>query len=174
MNASEPLAFFITWTIYGTHLQGDEQGWRKWGKGHQVPRPELVEWRQERLKHPIIVLNREQRDVVEQESRRLCEYRGWRIWAFNARSTHCHIVVTARKRSGKIARDQIKANCTRMLREQWSIFHDRPVWTVAGDWQKITDEVDLDTVASTSKTRRIGRIVIDDILLGDRTLTRSG
>jgi len=148
MNLDEPLAFFITWTVYGTHLQGDAQGWRRWGKGHQAPRLELVEWRKERLKHPIVFLNHEQRDVVEAECRRLCEYRGWRVWALNARSSHCHLVVTARNTSGDVPRDQVKANCTRKLREQWPIFVDRPVWTVKGDWECINDEVDLETVCS--------------------------
>ena len=29
MNNDEPLAYFITWTVYGTWLQGDVRGWRR-------------------------------------------------------------------------------------------------------------------------------------------------
>ena len=30
-----PLAYFITWTVYGTFLQGDERGWWKIKNGTQ-------------------------------------------------------------------------------------------------------------------------------------------
>jgi hypothetical protein len=33
MNSDDPIAYFITWTVYGTHLQGDERGWRRRRKG---------------------------------------------------------------------------------------------------------------------------------------------
>jgi REP element-mobilizing transposase RayT len=146
MNLNDPIAFFITWTVYGTHLQGDELGWHRWGKGEQAPEPDLTVWRHEKLKHPIVLLTREQRAAVEQECRRHCELRGWHAWALNARSNHCHIVVTARNYSGDVARDQFKANCTRKLREQSPIFRDRPVWTVGGDWKCINHEDDLEKV----------------------------
>ena len=51
MNSDDPIAFFITWTVYGTHLQGDERGWRRRRKGDQQPQPRLAQWRRERLKH---------------------------------------------------------------------------------------------------------------------------
>jgi REP element-mobilizing transposase RayT len=64
----------------------------------------------------------------------------------NARSNHVHIVVTATDYDGGTVRDQLKANCTRGLREKWPVFSDRPVWTVRGDWECINSENDLDTV----------------------------
>jgi REP element-mobilizing transposase RayT len=148
MNLDDPLAYFITWTVYGTHLQGDEQGWIHRNEGHKAPQPNLVQWRKEKLKHPIILLNLEQRAAAEEECRRHCELRGWRVWALNARSNHCHIVVTSQKHSGAVVRDQLKANGTRRLREQWPIFQGRPVWTVGGDWKCINNEDDLETVCS--------------------------
>ena len=35
-NPNEPLAYFITWTCYGTSLHGDERGWHEWGKGERA------------------------------------------------------------------------------------------------------------------------------------------
>jgi hypothetical protein len=43
-------------------------------------------------------------------------------------------------------RDQLKANCTRSLRERFAIFRDRPVWTVGGDWRCINSERELHRV----------------------------
>ena len=33
----EPLAYFLTWTTYGTWLPGDERGWVKRKRGFQAP-----------------------------------------------------------------------------------------------------------------------------------------
>jgi REP element-mobilizing transposase RayT len=116
-------------------------------KGEQPPQPLLVQWRRDRLKHSIVLLDGEMQGVVEAEIDRHCLHRGWHVWARNARSNHVHVVVTATGISGKIARDQLKANCTRGLRERWAIFLDRSVWTVGGDWECINDDDDLATVA---------------------------
>jgi len=146
MLADEPLAFFITWSVYGSHLQGDERGWRRRRHGEQLPQSRLAQWRRERLKHEVMLLSPAQRAVVQRESERHGEHRGWHLWAVNARSTHVHIVVTAAGYSGKTVRDQFKANTTRGLREQWPQFCNRPVWTVGGDWTCINTEDDLEQI----------------------------
>ena len=35
----EPLAYFLTWPIYGTWLPGDERGWVEYRHGWQLPDP---------------------------------------------------------------------------------------------------------------------------------------
>lgn len=145
MNA-EPLAFFITFTVYGTFLQGDARWWRSRGKGPLPPQPMLERWHRDRLKHEVLLLDKIQRAIVESEIRRLAEYRGWKLWQVNARSNHVHIVVTADRFSGAKVRDQIKANCTRVLRDSTPEFVDRPVWSVGGDWQCINSEDELGVV----------------------------
>jgi hypothetical protein len=142
----EPLAFFITWSIYGTHLQGDESGWRRRHHGEQLPQPRLDQWRRERLKHDIMLLSAKQRTAVERECARHVEHRRWHLWGVNARSSHVHAVVTAAGCSGKTACDQLKANATRGLRERWSQFCDRPVWAVGGDWVCVNSEDDLEQI----------------------------
>jgi REP element-mobilizing transposase RayT len=148
MNDDDPIAYLITWTVYGTHLQGDERGWRRRRKGNQLPQPRLDQWRRERLKHGMILLTAEQRLIVEAGCRQHCDHRGWRLWEVNARSNHVHAVVTAEGVSGKTVRDQLKANCTRALREHSTQFSDRPVWTVGGDWECINDDTDLEEVCA--------------------------
>ena len=146
MGLGDPLAFFITWTVYGSYLQGDERGWRRRRQGNQLPQPCLARWRRERLKYDVILLSPAAREVVETECHRHCDHRGWHMWAVNARSNHVHAVVAADGYSGAIVRDQLKANCTRGLRERWRDFCDRDVWTVGGDWSCINLEEDLEEV----------------------------
>ncbi len=148
MLAGEPIAFFITWTVYGSHLQGDQRGWRRRRRGEQAPQPLLAQWRRQRLKHDVLLLSPEQRDVVERLSERHCLHRRWRLWAVSARTTHVHAVVTATGFSGKTVRDQLKANATCALRDKWPQFRDRPVWTLGGDWACINTPDDLQQVCS--------------------------
>jgi REP element-mobilizing transposase RayT len=146
MNDDEPLAYFATWTVYGTFLQGDHRGWRKRRNGEQRPQPHLANWHKERLNYPVMLLDQPQQMAVEHEIDRHCEHRGWHIWSRSSRTNHVHVVVTAVGYSGKQVRDQLKANCTRGLRAQWSQFRDRPIWTVGGDWECINTEDDLEAV----------------------------
>ncbi len=146
MNGDEPLAFFITWTVYGSFLQGDNRWWRKRQQGEQPPQPKLAQWHRDRLNHLVLILDEPQRLAVVNEIARLCEYRGWQLWKAVARTNHVHAVVTATGYAGSRVRDQLKANCTRVLREQWAIFVDRPVWTTGGDWQCVNTEEELDRV----------------------------
>ncbi len=146
MTNDAPLAYFITWTVYGTHLQGDQRGWRKRRKGNQVAQPLLSDWRSRRLKYAIVTLTDPMQQAVESECQRHCAHRGWRLWAVNVRTNHIHVVVTATDYAGKTVRDQLKANSTRGLRERWETFYDRPVWTTGGDWECINDENDLEAV----------------------------
>ena len=144
MTNDEPIAYFITWTVYGTFLQGDERGWRKRKRGNQLPLPRLARWHKQRLKHPVMLMNTDQRTALKIEITRLSSVRGWHLWAHDVRTNHAHVVITAVGFPGSKVRDQIKANCTRVLREQWSEFQDRPVWTEGGDWECIDDESDLE------------------------------
>ncbi len=143
MTNDDPLAFFITWTVYGTWLQGDERGWRRYRGGHEKPQPLLADWRRERLLHDVVLLNEQYRGIVKLEIESHCDRRGWKLWVANPRSNHVHVVVTAVEYSGTTVRDQLKANGTRGLRETNGIFRDRPVWSRGGDWQCVNSEDDL-------------------------------
>jgi hypothetical protein len=141
---TEPLGFFITWTVYGTFLQGDKRWWRNKRKGSQPPQPRLEQWHRDRLKHDVILLSDELRERVEFEIRSHCEIRRWTLWTANARTNHVHVVVTAPGYAGDTVRDQLKANCTRGVRQLDERFFDRPVWTVRGDWECLNTDEDLE------------------------------
>ena len=140
------LAFFMTWTCYGTNLPGDERGWTKWHKGDQVPQPLLEDWCRDRMTESAVLLDEPQREIVNQVARDHCEIRGWTLHAVNCRSNHCHVVVTAVDYDGEQVRDQLKSWAKRRLkeyqraqltlkdsvREHW--------WTRKGSVRKLFDE----------------------------------
>ena len=142
----EPIAFFITWTVYGTFLQGDSRWWRKRDSGEQPPQPLLERWHRDRLNHDVLLLSHEHRKVVAAEVTYHCQRRGWKLWGVNARTNHVHVVVTAAGYTGDKVRDQLKANCTRGIREIDRQFVDRPVWTTKGDVEFVKTENDLEKV----------------------------
>ncbi|MFM7592106.1 MAG: hypothetical protein ACKO85_09960 [Isosphaeraceae bacterium] len=114
---TEPIAYFITWTCYGTWLPGDDRGWTKWRKGSKLPQPLLADWCRERMLEESVTLDDIQRAIVNETVARHCELRNWHLHAVNCRSNHCHVVVTATEYSGEQARDRLKSWCTRKLKE---------------------------------------------------------
>ena len=113
-----PLAYFITWTTYGTWLPGDERGWCKRGsRVIETPAPALNEAARSALVKEPVILNLTQRSLVDAVIVKHCEIRQWVLHARNARSNHIHIVVSAAF-PGPEVRAQIKAWCNRRLSEQ--------------------------------------------------------
>ena len=141
-----PLAYFITWTVYGSFLQGDERGWWKKFQGEQPRQPRLSQWHSDRLSHPILLLNDRDRSAVESAIDEHCLHRQWKRWASSARTNHVHTVITAIEYDGKKVRDQLKANATRKLRAQAERWIDRPAWTTKGWIEFIDSEDDLERV----------------------------
>ena len=140
----EPIGYLITWTVYGTFLQGDARWWRKASVGSSQPQPKLERWHRDRLKHDIILLTPQQRSIVQNRIVEHCDHRQWKLWAVNARTNHVHVVVTASGYEGKIVRDQLKANATGALRRHDGTFTDRPVWTTKGDVEFLETNDELD------------------------------
>jgi hypothetical protein len=112
----EPIAYFLTWATYGTWLPGDERGWVEYKKGCQAPDPVVKRIAAAALNEEPCLLDREQRDVVEQTVRDHCRIRRWTLHAVNSRTTHLHVVVTADQHPDDV-REQLKAWCTRKLKE---------------------------------------------------------
>ena len=83
---NDVLAFFITWTCYGTYLPGDERGWTKWHKGDQLPQPLREDWCRDRMAETAVLLDEAQREIVNQTVHDHCEIRGWTLHAVNCRT----------------------------------------------------------------------------------------
>jgi len=81
----------LTWTAYGSWLQGDR---RKYAKNGQIldPNPSLERKNKENMKYPKVSLNAAQREIIEkaliEESARLNQ----KIYAIAVRRNHIHLV----------------------------------------------------------------------------------
>ncbi len=131
--------YLLTWNTYGAWLPGDDRGWRKRHAGQKTARPLLSAWCKDRMRYPEVLLSRVDRNTVEAAIRRHCESRGWSLLAVNARSNHVHVVVAANA-GPKTVRDQLKANCTRELREQEIPLNVPVTWSKGGDIEILDTE----------------------------------
>jgi REP element-mobilizing transposase RayT len=112
----EPLAYFLTWSTYGTWLPGDERGWVEYRRGWQLPDPIHKLESQARMTEDACSLDMEQRELVEQTITDHCRIRGWQLHAVNCRTNHLHVAVSANRDPDEV-RLQCKASCTRRLKE---------------------------------------------------------
>ena len=129
---SDPIAFFITWTCYGTWIPGDGRGWTKWQKGDHVPQPLLADWCRERMTDTPVLLNEQQRWIINGVVEEHCQIRTWHLHAVNCRSNHCHVVASAFDYDGEQVRDQFKSWGKRRLKEHQhriaSVEPERELW----------------------------------------------
>lgn len=141
----DPLAFFITWTTYGTWLPGDGRGWVDYREGWQLPSPDLERHCRACMTEKQCLLSREERAIVQGQILETCTYRGWLHIASECRSNHVHIVIGASDCHPNKMRDDIKAWCTRRLREQ-SRPSQKHWWAERGSNRYVWNEESLATV----------------------------
>jgi REP element-mobilizing transposase RayT len=134
----DSLAYFLTWSIYGTWLPGDERGWIKYGSGWQLPNVVRKLEAEARMNEDACRFDGEQRALVERQIAETCNVRGWKLHAVNCRSNHVHVVVTANIEP-KLLRNQLKAWCSRRLKELEAVRHgaqtrEREATAVRENW----------------------------------------
>ena len=142
-NLDGPIAYFITWTTYGTWLPGDERGWRrKSDREFRQPNKLFREMAASEMKEAAFTLAPEERKIVETTIARHCDIRVWTLHAVNSRSNHIHVVVTAPGYKPETVRDQFKAWCSRHLKP--SNPDRKRFWTEGASCRWINHEVDLE------------------------------
>jgi REP element-mobilizing transposase RayT len=146
------IAYFSTWTTHGTWLRGDKRGWYEPGHGVRLD-DRLKEWKDLiRTSQSSLILDLEQRRLVEKTIRDHCAIRHWTLHAVNCRTNHVHALVTAPRRDIEIPREQFKAWCTRKLKELERALGIEKVrdnwWTERGWDEHIDDEPGLVSVMS--------------------------
>jgi len=146
-HSGAPLAYFLTWTTYGTWLTGDDRGWRRKGEPEVQPaNPFFAGMARSRMKESEFTLSPEDRRLVEETIRQHCEHRHWALHALNARTNHVHAVVTAVGYRPETVRDQFKAWCTRRLKEAGAT--RSRFWTEGGGCRWIDDEASLENAVT--------------------------
>lgn len=115
---AHPLAYFLTWTTYGTWLPGDDRGWTDKGKGFQLPNRGKTLRAKAQMNEDGIIFDDQQRVTVEQIIKDHCAYRKWILHAVNCRTNHVHVVVWAPDDvTPEVIMSQFKSWCTRRLKE---------------------------------------------------------
>jgi hypothetical protein len=115
----KPLAYFLTFTTYGTWLHGDERKSIvvKNGIARPIkPNAHFQLYQREHLQSPPVKFDAHQRKVVLNTLLRHCELKSWQLFAAHVRTTHVHMVVQSDKAPEQATAD-LKAWCTRHLRQ---------------------------------------------------------
>jgi len=148
---ADPLAFFLTWTAYGSWLPGDDRGWVD-GRGRaHGPEPLQYALALRRMAEEAVSFDRPQRVAVEEAIAAHCRVRGWHLHAVECRSQHVHVVVTAVGRAPGDVMKQFKSWATRALK---AIAGSRGLprrirwWTEGGSLRRIFCEGDLASVVA--------------------------
>lgn len=86
------LGYMITWTTYGTWLQGDERGYVK--EGIILPANEQLEETNRKLQvQDAVYLSEAQQQLVREAILKNAAVRGQKVYAISVQPTHVHIVL---------------------------------------------------------------------------------
>ena len=85
------LGYMLTWTTYGTWLQGDERGYVKQGRTH-TGNVALRAANQQRQKYPTVHLSQAQRCLVHQAIELEAAVRRQSLLALTVQRDHIHLV----------------------------------------------------------------------------------
>jgi REP element-mobilizing transposase RayT len=97
------------------------------------------------MRENACVLTHAERAIVERQLEETCDHRSWTLHARNCRSNHLHALVSAHDVGPKKIREDLKAWCTRRLRELSD--HTREQWWAErGSIRWVFDESLLEAV----------------------------
>src|SRR5262245_35460278 len=152
-----PLAYFITFTTYGTWLHGRGPGsvdreHNLPGSLYLPPDADLERKMRSAMRQERYVLDQVRRRIVLRTIKEVATHRQWKLWAVHVRSNHVHVVITAACKPEKVMAD-LKAWCSRRLRETCKETSDRDRWTQHGSTRYLNDEASFNATV---------KYVIDD------------
>jgi REP element-mobilizing transposase RayT len=129
-----PLAYFLTWTCYGTWIHGDDRGSvDDQNRAHGTPflprQPARHRHESALLRAEPFLLTDPMRLLVDRTIRDHCSILHWPCFALNVRTNHVHAVVGATHPDPGAVAGQLKAWSTRRLREAGLVESGRPLWT---------------------------------------------
>ena len=137
-----PIAYFITFTTYGTWLHGDERGsvdkeHNRVGAGFIAPNIPLARSQYATLKDGQFQMNKEQREVVLTAILDVCGFRGWLGYAVHVRRNHIHAVIGGADKPEKMMLD-FKSYATRAIKKHFDQYAEtQRFWTKHGSTKYI-------------------------------------
>jgi REP element-mobilizing transposase RayT len=139
-----PLAYFITFTCYGTWLHGDERGSvddEHHAPGTPVlpPDPERQARERDNLSEPSYHLDGPRRQITLHALCEIARRKGWALHAAHVRSNHVHLVVTAAGPPERVMND-FKTAASRRLNKASPAERDRTRWTRHGSTRYLWTE----------------------------------
>ena len=145
----DPVAYFITFTTYGTWLHGDRRGsvdfkHNIYDTPYVAPDPRRRRYDGDQLRHPPVLLDGEGRRSVERAIREVCRHRGWELRALNVRTNHVHIVVSAPDTPER-AMNTFKSWATRKMIDGGHLASGTKAWARHGSTRYLWDEDQLET-----------------------------
>jgi len=143
-KALNDVAFFITFSTYGTWLHGDERGsvdrdHNEFGAPVISGDPAQEKRDFDQMKHPAMVFDISHRRAVQEAIIEVCQHRGWRLHALHVRTRHFHCVLVADTTPERVMND-FKSYATRRLRQEKLIDADARVWTRHGSTRYLNED----------------------------------
>ena len=148
-----PLAYFITFSTYGTWLHGASKGTGSVDRRHNLPGTPFVDPNASReaqsraeMQQAPFTMQPAEREIVRDAITALCREKSWQLLALHVRSNHVHIVVAADRDPARVmtdmkaaaSRELTRANFDDATRKRWtrhgSTLH---LFTVASVAEKI-------------------------------------
>lgn len=141
------LAYFITFTTYGTWLPGSAKGsvnsdHNVYGEPLLPPDAEREQQARAALTQSCYTMSAAERDIVCQALVTLSEERGWKLLAAHVRSNHVHVVIQAERDPGRVMSD-LKARASRDLTRAGYGSAERRRWTRHGSTKHLFREQEV-------------------------------
>jgi REP element-mobilizing transposase RayT len=137
---AKTLGYMITWTTYGTWLQGDERGYVKNGKIYPA-NATLLQANKQLQTQDEIRLSKIQQQVIREAIIKEAQSQGQQIFALSVDATHVHIVAeNISQPISKIVAYYKKASRLALK----SIGHEGKIWTKGYDKRFCFDRASLE------------------------------
>lgn len=142
------LAYFITFSTYGTWLHGTAKGPGSVDRGHNVYGTPFIapdEAREcraaSRMIAPPYQLGETARTIVRDAIVAHCKEKNWTLLALHVRAKHVHVVVSAEREPGRLMSD-LKASASRELNRSGTDANAKR-WTRHGSTRHLFDEASV-------------------------------
>jgi REP element-mobilizing transposase RayT len=131
-----PLAYFITWSCYGTWLHGEEKGsvdreHNRFGDAFLAADPATKTGETGKMDQPSYQLDAARRRIVLESIVDQARHRGWTLLAVHVRTTHIHVVIQADLAPERVM-NTLKAYASRAMNQAGWDGPDRKRWTRHG------------------------------------------